>query len=81
MGTFIQIHIDDGRIDPATARALPLLCPVDIFALQDGRLLVQPDQEDECTLCELCLAAAPAGAIAIRKSYKDEILVSRGSQA
>ena len=79
MGTFIQILIDDGKMDSATARALPPLCPVDIFSLQDGRLRVEPDQEDECTLCELCLAAAPAGAIAIHKAYLDEVLVSRGA--
>ena len=80
MGTFIQIHIDQGKLRPEAARRLPPLCPVDIFVMDDGRLCAQPELEDECILCELCLEAAPRGAITIRKSYKDEELVSRGSE-
>jgi NAD-dependent dihydropyrimidine dehydrogenase PreA subunit len=81
VGTFIQIEIDARKIDPATAQALPPLCPVDIYVVTEGRLIARPEQEDECTLCELCLAAAPAGAVRIRKTYKDEVLVSRRPEA
>ena len=51
---------------------------MDIFQLAGEKLTVQAEQEDECTLCELCLDAAPAGAVTIRKTYKDETLASRG---
>jgi NAD-dependent dihydropyrimidine dehydrogenase PreA subunit len=78
LGTFINIHIDYSELPPEQARRLPPLCPVDIFVMTDGRLKVRPDNEDECTLCELCLEAAARGAITIRKAYKDEALVSRG---
>jgi len=79
MGVFINITLDDAQLTPELARKLVPLCPVEIFALDRDRLVVRPDQEDECTLCELCLNAAPSGAITIAKSYKDEVLVSRGA--
>lgn len=78
MGLFIQIEFDAERIEPETARRLVALCPVDIFALTGSRLARQPEQEDECTLCELCLDVAPAGSLIIRKNYKDKPLVARG---
>ena len=76
MGVFIEVQIED--VSQAVARELVLLCPVNIFAIEGDRLAVVPENEDECTLCELCLDAAPANAIRIRKLYKDETLVSRG---
>ena len=79
MGIFIRITIADDPISPDMARRLASICPVDIFAVEGTRLVVRPAEEDECTLCELCLNAAPAGAIVIHKLYKDEHLVSRGS--
>ena len=80
MGVFIEISIDQHLITPEMARNLVSLCPVDIFAYgPDGeQLLIRPDQEDECTLCKLCLAAAPVGALAIRKTYSGEVLASGG---
>jgi NAD-dependent dihydropyrimidine dehydrogenase PreA subunit len=44
----------------------------------DGALGVVSEEEDECTLCELCLDVAPAGAITIHKLYSETQLVSRG---
>ena len=81
MGTFIQIQVDHVSLPLEQARRLPPLCPVDIFIMNDGRLEIRGDNEDECTLCELCLEAAARGAITIRKTYKDESLVSRGAEA
>jgi NAD-dependent dihydropyrimidine dehydrogenase PreA subunit len=79
MGVFIQIDVDESRLTTEVAERLVSLCPVDIFALHGGQLMVQPEQEDECTLCELCLDVAPAGVVTIHKTYKDEQLVSRGA--
>lgn len=78
MGVFIRVAVEASQVSPALARGLVPLCPVDIFALAGERLTVRPEEEDECTLCELCLKAAPVGAIVIHKLYKDERLVSRG---
>ena len=81
MGIFIKISVENSRLRGAVRRRLVSLCPVDIFALDGKQLIVRAEQEDECTLCELCLEAAPAGALAIQKLYKDERLVSRGEES
>ena len=78
MGVFITISLDEHALSPALGRALVALCPVDIFAMDGERLVVRPDAEDECTLCELCLSPAPAGAVIIHKRYSGDRLVSRG---
>lgn len=75
----MRVAVADDRISAEQGRALAALCPVDIFVMAGERLRVQPDEEDECTLCELCLKAAPAGAIVIHKLYNDERLVSQGA--
>ena len=69
---FIRIDLDP----PAqSVTSLVSLCPVNIFASEDGCIVVQPERQDECTLCELCLNAAPPGSIRIHKLYSGEILV------
>lgn len=78
MGVFIHVQVIESRMAPGHRQELVSLCPVDIFQLAGEKLMVETEQEDECTLCELCLDAAPAGAVTIRKTYKDKTLVSRG---
>lgn len=77
MGVFIEVWVEG--VSQMVARELVQLCPVNIFAIEGDRLAVVPENEDECTLCELCLDAAPPNAVRIRKLYKDETLVSRGN--
>jgi len=75
MGVFIRVEIDESRWwNPADALKNVPLCPVDIFHAEDERLRVNPDREDECILCELCLQASPPGAIRIHKLYSGEVL-------
>ena len=67
---FIEVEIDPGiATDGELARKLEEVCPVDIFSGEDGRVGVVRENLDECVLCELCLDAAPAGKLAIRKLY------------
>jgi NAD-dependent dihydropyrimidine dehydrogenase PreA subunit len=80
VGVFIQISLDTTRLDPALSQELVTLCPVDIFDLKEGELIVKLEQEDECTLCGLCLHAAPSGAIRIFKTYGGETLMSQGDR-
>jgi NAD-dependent dihydropyrimidine dehydrogenase PreA subunit len=77
MGVFIQIEVHQNDIPLQTSEQIVSLCPVEIFMLSGGGLGLQSDREDECTLCELCLDAAPAGSLIIHKNYKEEVLVSR----
>jgi NAD-dependent dihydropyrimidine dehydrogenase PreA subunit len=78
VGVFIQITVQQEALSPALSQQIAGVCPVDIFAVEDARLVIKPEEEDECTLCELCLKAAPAGAIRIYKTYSGETLVSAG---
>ena len=78
MSIFINVQIDPDKLTPEISAELVQLCPVDIFRLNGDQLAVVQANEDECTLCELCLIHAPADAIRIQKLYKNETLVSRG---
>jgi NAD-dependent dihydropyrimidine dehydrogenase PreA subunit len=70
-GVFIDVEIDDAiRCDAELAKKLEDACPVDIYAVDDGGCVdvVEPNL-DECVLCELCINAAPAGRLRVRKLY------------
>jgi NAD-dependent dihydropyrimidine dehydrogenase PreA subunit len=72
-GLFIDVEIDDDlRDDAELAQRLEDACPVDIFAARDGRVVVVEENLDECVLCELCVRAAPAGRLRVRKLYDPE---------
>jgi len=71
-GMFIDVEVD-ARVaaDAALAKKLTEVCPVNIFAQEkDGRLRIVEDNLDECTLCDLCLKAAPAGTVRVVKLYE-----------
>jgi len=68
---FIRIELSG---EAEAVSALATICPVNIFALCAGRVVVHDERQDECTLCELCLHAAPAGSIHIHKLYSSETL-------
>ena len=47
------------------------MCPVNIFALGgDGRAEIVDANLDECTLCDLCVKAAPPGTVQVIKLYE-----------
>jgi NAD-dependent dihydropyrimidine dehydrogenase PreA subunit len=67
---FIEVEVEDSiRDDAAIAAKLEEVCPVDIFKNADGRVEVVDANVDECVLCKLCLEAAPAGTVHVRKLY------------
>jgi NAD-dependent dihydropyrimidine dehydrogenase PreA subunit len=69
-GIFIDIEVDDSIAEDAELAAkLDEVCPVDIFTAANGRVETAPENLDECVLCELCLDAAPDGAVAVKKLY------------
>jgi NAD-dependent dihydropyrimidine dehydrogenase PreA subunit len=69
---FIDVQVDDAVAKDAAAVAkLVEACPVDIFAAKDdGTLQIVEANLDECTLCDLCLAAAPEGSVRVVKLYE-----------
>ena len=69
-GIFIEVEVDDSVADdPELAAKLEEVCPVDIFRDAGGKVEVVEENVDECVLCRLCIEAAPAGAVTVRKRY------------
>jgi NAD-dependent dihydropyrimidine dehydrogenase PreA subunit len=69
-GTFIDVELaPEAADDPALARKLEEVCPVDIFKATDTGTEVVRENLDECVLCELCLQAAPPGTVIVKKLY------------
>jgi NAD-dependent dihydropyrimidine dehydrogenase PreA subunit len=70
---FIDIEVSpEVASDAALAAKLAEVCPVDIFAVGDGGSLeIVEANLDECVLCRLCIDAAPAGSVSVRKLYDD----------
>jgi NAD-dependent dihydropyrimidine dehydrogenase PreA subunit len=67
---FIEVEVDDPiKSDAAVAAKLEEVCPVDIFKNAGGQVEVVDSNVDECVLCKLCLGAAPAGTVHVRKLY------------
>jgi len=71
-GMFIDVQVDHAvATDHALAKKLTEVCPVNIFATKpDGTLRIVDENLDECTLCDLCIQAAPAGQVRVVKLYE-----------
>ena len=77
-GLFIDVELDGGiRGDAELAKKLEEVCPVDIYAAAPTGVEIREEQLDECVLCELCLEAAPAGAVRVIKLYEDGAALER----
>jgi len=67
---FIGIEVaDDVAGDPAVAAKLEETCPVDIYADAGGRVEIVERNIDECILCDMCVAVAPPGTVAVHRLY------------
>ena len=68
---FIDVEVaPEVAADPVLAARLTEVCPVDIYAREeDGTLRIVEENLDECVLCRLCIEAAPAGAVHVKKLY------------
>ena len=71
-GVFIDVEVDEPTAsDPVMAAKLEEVCPVNIYADEGGSVAVVRENLDECVLCRLCIEAAPAGTVHVRKLYAD----------
>jgi len=67
---FIGVEVDASvAADAELAKKLEEVCPVDIFKAADSGVEIVEKNLDECVLCKLCIEAAPAGTVHIRKLY------------
>jgi NAD-dependent dihydropyrimidine dehydrogenase PreA subunit len=73
MSLFIDVEVAPVvAADPTMAAKLTEVCPVDIYAQNDdGTLRIVEPNLDECVLCRLCIDAAPAGTVTVRRLYDD----------
>lgn len=68
---FIDVEVDAGVAgDAELARKLEEVCPVDIFSATDSGVEIVAANLDECVLCNLCVDAAPEGAVSVVKLYE-----------
>ena len=69
-GIFIRVEVSpDAQGDTELAKKLEEACPVDIFAARDSGVEIVDENLDECVLCDLCVHAAPPGAVRVVKLY------------
>jgi NAD-dependent dihydropyrimidine dehydrogenase PreA subunit len=69
-GIFIDVEVSDEiRNNPEMAAKLEEVCPVDIYANDDGKVAIVRENLDECVLCNLCVEAAPSGGVVVKKLY------------
>jgi NAD-dependent dihydropyrimidine dehydrogenase PreA subunit len=69
-GIFIDVEVSDEiRNDAELAAKLEEVCPVDIFADDDGKVAIVRENLDECVLCNLCVEAAPPAGVVVKKLY------------
>jgi len=67
---FIDVEVDAAVADDAALAAkLAEVCPVDIFKGDNGQVEIVEENLDECVLCKLCIEAAPAGTVHVKKLY------------
>ena len=72
-GIFIGIEVDDEIADDAEIAAkLEDTCPVDIYADDGGHVKIVERNIDECILCDMCVAVAPDGKVAVHRLYDEE---------
>jgi NAD-dependent dihydropyrimidine dehydrogenase PreA subunit len=69
-GIFIDVGVSDEiAADAELAPKLEEVCPVDIYADEDGRVAIVRENLDECVLCNLCVEAAPPAGVVVKKLY------------
>lgn len=71
MGIFIEMQVHENKCQVASGCTLcTTICPVDVFVIEDHKVEKVFDNEDECTLCNLCVEQCPGQAIRLVKLYE-----------
>ncbi len=68
---FVRVNIDREKcLGIEKSGRCVEVCPVNVFGAHGGSPVVVSENEDECTLCNLCLERCPSRAISIEKKYE-----------
>jgi Fe-S-cluster-containing hydrogenase component 2 len=69
---FVKVKIDQTKFTTQQARELcARVCPVDALKVTDAGVEIDPENEDECILCDLCIRNAPEGAVEVVRTYQE----------
>ncbi len=81
MALFIEVEVAASvAADAELVKKLAEVCPVNIFAAaDDGKLKIVDKNLDECTLCELCLHAAPPESVRVKRLYGNGGVLQRAA--
>ena len=72
MSEFIRVEIDiNGCIGIDKCGKCVRVCPVNIFEAEGEQPVIVEQNQDECTLCNLCLDECTPDAIVIVKLYEE----------
>jgi len=72
MSEFIRVEIDmNGCIGIGKCGKCVRVCPVNIFEAEGEQPVIVEQNQDECTLCNLCLDECTPDAIVIVKLYEE----------
>jgi NAD-dependent dihydropyrimidine dehydrogenase PreA subunit len=70
-GMFIDVEVArEAAADTELAKKLEEVCPVSIFEAADEGVRIVQENLDECVLCDLCIDAAPKGAVKVIRLYE-----------
>ena len=71
MGMFIEVDVDQHKCEVSLngCQECVRICPVDALQYQDGEIKTIPENEDECTLCYICIERCPARAVKVNELY------------
>lgn len=71
MGMFVSLKIDEKLCEAPQSGCHQCvdICPVDVFRLENGKILTIFDSEDECTFCNMCVEECPRTAVKVVKLY------------
>lgn len=68
MGLFITVKLNSEKC-PSDCKICAEVCSMKILAPGQNKIEVNPVEEDECILCDMCIERCPKGAIEIVKNY------------
>ena len=70
MGIFIEVRVDREACQVAQGcKQCVRVCPVAAFEIDDRQVTQAHENEDECTLCNLCVDQCPGKAVQLVRLY------------
>ena len=70
LGMFVKVKINQKKFTSQDELWNTVkYCPVNVFKFEGGRVIIDEENEDECTFCNICIENSPEDGIEIIKLY------------